>query len=1132
MEEFYSVAGGPGADGGFQLQNYALLQSVDADHATQSESHQHPSSRGAAVEGGDFSNHRRLSHLVPHDADLAYLLLQSIGHILREDFEQSLQKLHACYLQARDVLQLPKSVEEAGGEGDDHDYGADHAGGSASKSTQISDEQRLFFYGDLVLGLLDAFQLFGARERYRETNDRALRSCLEAVHALFNFVVTAHQGSNTTTGTATTGTGGGEGAGLAVPTSEVLRAVSFGEIRIASLFRPDELPQILQELQLSIGDAEFVVEPFATSIAEFFLLRLGDRFDELLRIFVFGHARELEKCRRLEREQIFDDAGEAWMVSASINRMAEKKHVARLLWRCFLALVPAGEHVSDSTSNGGPGGGTSKSETSSKEFPSVETFLELCNNDIDLAVKLAVLLLDVEPQIALPLCQLWDGTHAQKAIRETMRQVKEVVTGVISEKSGQDYDAATATVVEEQDASVLDVFEFRKRLAFVFIDNDVLQILLKRCDRLLSGGAGDQGGIQGQVIGQPSSRLAAQQGAAGSDEQDLQQEAGFLQNMDQEGPSRVVRSFVAQQHAAAAQNASSASSSQLEHDYLIQGHPGLELHMKQSVSYTMAPPGARIGAVVEAEYGAADEISSDLHYAAAELQMRRKTTSRATLLLTCLSKCVLEMAAVCFDDKHYAANDVDLLSRKISNVVMRLVRHLALRRQELERLVRKHVLPPRDALEFFLNHPVPDAAGEAALAVGGILYSSRARPLCFEWAAFLSENFCAALTTACLDMLFALKCLSQFSFDESQPWAVPAETGKHGSVAAKVFLLNLPDEPDFDLPVRCQVFEKAAEFYSAHVLAKHVDEAIAAEFAHLDLELDGAAAEQARARAAEVQALVNAGFHGQRFWRAIRSYFVWCDPSSASDPFWTGEGEEGGNGSPHLAQINRNNELFYRDASAEFGRFFPLCDMGKGSSTGGGSGLVLQKQSLLVLKQLYDQDIEDLAVELSGGGSSATRNAVGSGNHAAAGDGGYKSDTPTSQVINNRWNNFDDERSYSGNSGGEPKIDPNKNRRSVDLWGGGAVGSDQVVLANITPTAIPDEYRCAIDGSLMETPVVFTSVTSGNVFRYELKNLQQWSAIQGDVCPITNETFTAESLGVDEALKNEIAEFRARTGCH
>eukprot|EP00392_Amoebophrya_sp_AT5.2_P003781 g3786.t1 len=75
--------------------------------------------------------------------------------------------------------------------------------------------------------------------------------------------------------------------------------------------------------------------------------------------------------------------------------------------------------------------------------------------------------------------------------------------------------------------------------------------------------------------------------------------------------------------------------------------------------------------------------------------------------------------------------------------------------------------------------------------------------------------------------------------------------------------------------------------------------------------------------------------------------------------------------------------------------------------------------------------------------------------------------------------------------------------------------------------AVPEHWRCHIDGKLMAAPVRFVSPTDGSVHYYELATLQAWSAVHGDVCPITGEAFNANSLQRDTALEEEI---RAATG--
>ena len=70
--------------------------------------------------------------------------------------------------------------------------------------------------------------------------------------------------------------------------------------------------------------------------------------------------------------------------------------------------------------------------------------------------------------------------------------------------------------------------------------------------------------------------------------------------------------------------------------------------------------------------------------------------------------------------------------------------------------------------------------------------------------------------------------------------------------------------------------------------------------------------------------------------------------------------------------------------------------------------------------------------------------------------------------------------------------------------------------------AAPPHYLCQIDGRLMTTPVLFTSPGTQAVYRYELETLQRWSAVNGDVCPVSGEAFVAGSVVVEENLKKEI----------
>ncbi|CAD7942713.1 unnamed protein product [Amoebophrya sp. A120] len=76
---------------------------------------------------------------------------------------------------------------------------------------------------------------------------------------------------------------------------------------------------------------------------------------------------------------------------------------------------------------------------------------------------------------------------------------------------------------------------------------------------------------------------------------------------------------------------------------------------------------------------------------------------------------------------------------------------------------------------------------------------------------------------------------------------------------------------------------------------------------------------------------------------------------------------------------------------------------------------------------------------------------------------------------------------------------------------------------------VPEEFRCAIDGKLMQTPVRWLSPASGNVYVYELVTLQAWAEVQGDVCPVSGEAFTAEAPpAVDEGLKAKIEAFTSK----
>ncbi|CAD7928612.1 unnamed protein product [Amoebophrya sp. A120] len=77
-------------------------------------------------------------------------------------------------------------------------------------------------------------------------------------------------------------------------------------------------------------------------------------------------------------------------------------------------------------------------------------------------------------------------------------------------------------------------------------------------------------------------------------------------------------------------------------------------------------------------------------------------------------------------------------------------------------------------------------------------------------------------------------------------------------------------------------------------------------------------------------------------------------------------------------------------------------------------------------------------------------------------------------------------------------------------------------LSMMDPDAIPPHWRCHIDGRIMTNPVRFLSPSTGELFFYELATLQAWAAASGDVCPITGEAFTGDSLQRDGALEEEI----------
>ncbi|CAD7923216.1 unnamed protein product [Amoebophrya sp. A25] len=532
----------------------------------------------------------------------------------------------------------------------------------------------------------------------------------------------------------------------------------------------------------------------------------------------------------------------------------------------------------------------------------------------------------------------------------------------------------------------------------------------------------------------------------------------------------------------------------------------------------------------------------------------RRSTAEASLALIALSRCVTEMSNVCFDDKHYEVNDVDLLSRKVGNVVMRLVRHLALRRQEIEKLARRHILVPAEALDFFLQQMNlqmdADHAGrgqvtgeeEAALAVGGFLFSSKQPPLVLRWCTHLllphlmetsssssgfplttffstlkvtSDQLPAALTCTTLDMLLNLKCLSQFTYNDGVTWcAPPAIASWSGSVAAKIFLLNLPDEIDFDLPTRCAVFEKAASFFAQTVEAVYAEAmepgspAQTTSTASITGEQEGGELpflDAPGGTSNSIPIIDNARIQQEqlRFWRAVRCYFIWCDSAAREDPFWAGL--------PILDHI--------RDAEAEFSRFFPVEQ--------GSAGVLLQSRTLRFLRQLIatTEQNHSSSTQLSLGKYGGKNAVDASGTSASAMVAQYQS----------LWqeNPAEMQSSRSSSLSLKKEVAPQHETLDFDAPAPGTTTQHGLALQAqdlAAPAVIPDEYRCAIDGSLMETPVCFTSATLSatgvSIIRYELRNLQQWSQSHGDVCPVTGEAFSPETLQIDAALQGEIAAFR------
>lgn len=100
------------------------------------------------------------------------------------------------------------------------------------------------------------------------------------------------------------------------------------------------------------------------------------------------------------------------------------------------------------------------------------------------------------------------------------------------------------------------------------------------------------------------------------------------------------------------------------------------------------------------------------------------------------------------------------------------------------------------------------------------------------------------------------------------------------------------------------------------------------------------------------------------------------------------------------------------------------------------------------------------------------------------------------------------------------------NGNGIATTSGGNNGSVALGPKNTGQQAIPEEFRCAIDGRLMQTPVRYVSPVNGNTYVYELSTLQAWAQVQGDVCPVSGETFTPEVPPVvDEELQGRIAAF-------
>lgn len=103
----------------------------------------------------------------------------------------------------------------------------------------------------------------------------------------------------------------------------------------------------------------------------------------------------------------------------------------------------------------------------------------------------------------------------------------------------------------------------------------------------------------------------------------------------------------------------------------------------------------------------------------------------------------------------------------------------------------------------------------------------------------------------------------------------------------------------------------------------------------------------------------------------------------------------------------------------------------------------------------------------------------------------------------------------------------NQQQGTAETNGNGLKTKNNYALRAADADAVPEHWRCHIDGKLMAVPVRFVSPTDGSVHYYELATLQAWSAVHGDVCPITGEAFNANSLQRDTALEEEI---RAATG--